>query len=101
LSVDRSFINVLFSPLLNFSLFSSRKDATMPHIHIFLQQLDELYHAGDFDQYEQYWIQACQHAEHFFPGFTIAYAELSNTGIDREPSGSMRHVLVPQPQGVE
>ena len=27
----------------------------MPHIHIFLQELDRLYHAGDFDQYEQYW----------------------------------------------
>jgi hypothetical protein len=38
----------------------------MPHIHIFLQELDHLYNAGDIDQYEQYWQKACQHAEHFF-----------------------------------
>ena len=44
----------------------------MPHIHIFLQELDRLYHAGDLDQYEQYYQNACLHAEHFFPGFTIA-----------------------------
>ena len=59
-----------------------------------LQELDDLYHAGDFDQYEQYWQQACQHAEHFFPGFTIAYAELYNSGASRLSDGSMRHVLV-------
>ena len=51
----------------------------MPHDHIFLKELDRLYHAGDFDQYEQYWLIACQNAEHFFPGFTIAYAELYNS----------------------
>ncbi len=67
----------------------------MPHICIFLQELDRLYHAGDFDQYEQSWQQACQHAQHFFPGFIIAYAELHNSGIDRVSDGSMRHVLVP------
>jgi hypothetical protein len=72
----------------------------MPHIYIFLQELDRLYHAGDLDLYEQYWQKACLHAEHFFPGFTIAYAELSNSGIDRLADGSMRHVLVPQPQNV-
>jgi hypothetical protein len=44
----------------------------MPHIHIFLQELDQLYNAGDLDQYEQFWQKACQHAERFFPGFTIA-----------------------------
>ena len=68
----------------------------MPHIHIFLQELDQLYHAGDLDQYEQYYQKACQHAEHFFPGFTIAYAELYNSGIERISDGSMHHVLVPQ-----
>ena len=72
----------------------------MPHAHIFLQELDRLCHAGDLDQYEQSWQQACQHAEHFFPGFTIAYAELYNTGSERTSDGSMRHVLVPQPQGI-
>lgn len=46
----------------------------MPHIHIFLQELDTLYHAGDLDLYEQYWQKACQHAERYFPGFTIAHA---------------------------
>ena len=67
----------------------------MPHIHIFLQELDQLYNAGDVDQYEQYWLIACQHAEHFFPGFTIAYAELFNSGSEREAHSGMRHVLVP------
>ena len=65
-----------------------------------LQELDRLYHAGDFDQYEQYWQQACHHAEHFFPGFTIAYAELYNSGNDRISDGSMHHVLVPKVQGI-
>ena len=73
----------------------------MPHIHLFLQVLDTLYHAGDFDQYEQSWQQACYHAEHFFPGFTIAYAELYNSGSERISDGSMHHVLVPKPQGVK
>jgi hypothetical protein len=72
----------------------------MPHIHIFLQELDELYCAGDFEVYEQYYQKACQHAEHFFPGFTIAYAELYNSGIERIPDGSTRHVLLPKSQEV-
>lgn len=72
----------------------------MPHIHIFLQELDHLYNAGDVDQYEQCWKTACLHAERFFPGFTIAYAELYNFGIARLPDGSMRHVLVPQTRGI-
>ena len=72
----------------------------MPHIHIFLQELDTLYHAGDLDLYEQYWQKACQHAERYLPGFTIAHAELSNSVIDRIPDGSMRHVLVPKVQGI-
>jgi hypothetical protein len=67
----------------------------MPHIYIFLQELDRLYHAGDLDLYEQYWQTACQHAAKFFPGFTIAYAELYNSGASRWSDGSMRHVLVP------
>jgi hypothetical protein len=65
-----------------------------------LQELDRLYHAGDFEAYEQSWQQACHHAEHFFPGFTIAYAELYNSGIDRTSDGSMHHVLLPKPQGI-
>jgi hypothetical protein len=67
----------------------------MPHIYIFLQELDELYQAGDLDLYEQSYQKACLHAEHFFPGFTIAYAELYNSGKERIPDGSMHHVLVP------
>jgi hypothetical protein len=67
----------------------------MPHIHIFLQELDQLYHEGDLDVYEQYWQRACQHAERFFPGFTIAYAELYNSGTARSSDGLLRHVLVP------
>ena len=73
----------------------------MPHIYFFLQELDRLYHTGDLEQYEQYWLIACHHAEHFFPGFTIAYAELYTLGIERTSDGSMLHVLVPKPQGVE
>ena len=72
----------------------------MPHIHLFLQELDTLYHAGDLELYEQYYQKACQHAEHFFPGFTIAYAKLQNSGIERIPDGSMKHVLVPKTQDV-
>ncbi len=70
----------------------------MKHFTTLLQELDELCHAGDLDQYEQYYQKACLQAEHFFPGFTIAYAELSNSGIERVPDGSMCHVLVPKPQ---
>ena len=66
----------------------------MPHIYLFLHELDQLYHAGDLDLYEQYWLKACQHAEHFFPGFTIAYAELYNASSERELHGGVRHVLV-------
>ena len=69
----------------------------MSHIYLFLQELDRLYHAGDFDQYEHSWQQACHHAEHFFPGFTITYAELYTSGNDRIPDGSMHHMLVPKP----
>ena len=73
----------------------------MPHIHIFLQELDRLYHAGDFEAYEQSWLIACHHAERYFPGFTIAYAELYTSGNDRIPDGSMHHVLLPKPQDVQ
>jgi hypothetical protein len=66
-----------------------------------LLELDTLYHAGDLEAYEHSWHTACQHAEHFFPGFTIAYAELYNSGSERIPDGSMHHVLVPKSQGVE
>jgi hypothetical protein len=72
----------------------------MPHIYIFLQELDRLYATGDLDLYEQYWQKACEHAEHFFPGFTIAYAELYNSGIERVQDGALCHVLVPKLQGV-
>ena len=27
----------------------------MPHIYIFLQELDQLYNTGDLETYEQYW----------------------------------------------
>jgi hypothetical protein len=72
----------------------------MPHIRIFLQELDRLYNMGGLEVYEQYWLKACQHAEHFFPGFIIAYAELYNSGIDRVADVSMRHVLLPKVQGI-
>ena len=76
------------------------KGHPMPYIHIFLQELDRLYNAGDLDLYEQYWHTACRHAEHFFPGFTIANAELYNSNIDRIPDGSIRHVLMPKQQDI-
>jgi hypothetical protein len=72
----------------------------MPHIHIFLQELDRLFHDVGIDQYEHSWQQACHHAEHFFPGFTIACAELYTSGIYRIPDGSMHHVLVPKVEGI-
>ena len=55
----------------------------MPHIHIFLQELDQLYNAGDIDQYEQYWQQACQHAEHFL-SVSPSLTRNSSTPVETE-----------------
>lgn len=37
-----------------------------------------------------------QQVEQEFPGFTIAYAEIYNSGIARMADGSLHHVLLPQ-----
>jgi hypothetical protein len=71
---------------------------SMQHILTYLQELDRLYHSDTFAEYEKTWQLAARQIEQAFPGFTIAYAELYNSGISRLPNGSMRHVLVPQQQ---
>lgn len=63
-----------------------------------LAELDSLYYPGNFQAYEQAWQILCQEVEQTFPGFTIAYAELYNAGSEREPLGSVRHVLAPLPE---
>jgi len=65
-----------------------------------LQELDRLYHADTFDleAYEQTWQIVQQWVRQVFPCFTIAYAEIYTAGSEREPLGSMRHVLLPLPE---
>jgi hypothetical protein len=70
----------------------------MQHILTQLQQLDRLYNQDSIDEYEKYWQETAKHIQHTFPGFTIAYAELYNSGVSRLSDAAMRHVLVPQPQ---
>ena len=70
----------------------------MQHILTQLQQLDRLYNQDSIDEYEKYWQETAKHIQQTFPGFTIAYAELYNSGVSRLSDAAMRHVLVPQPQ---
>ncbi len=65
-----------------------------------LQVLDRLYHSNSFEAYEEHWQKTAKLIQHVFPGFTIAYAELYNSGISRLSDAAMRHVLVPQTQGI-
>lgn len=68
----------------------------MQHISACLQKLDQLYHSDTLAEYEKQWQLVVEQIQQEFPGFTIAYAELYNSGISRMPDGSMRHVIVPQ-----
>lgn len=61
-----------------------------------LARLDEIYHAGNLDVYEQLWQEMLGMIEQHFPGCTLAYAEIYNVGADRAPHGSMRHCVVPK-----
>ena len=68
----------------------------MQDIATLLQELDTLYTATALDEYEEAIRTVEQQVQETFPGFTIAYAEIYTAGADREPLGSMRHVLLPQ-----
>ena len=63
-----------------------------------LQELNRLYHEDSLDAYEQHWQKVAKLVRHAFPGFTIAYAELYNSGISRLSEATMSHVLVPLSQ---
>ena len=67
----------------------------MQHILTGLQELDRLYHADCLEAYGQLWQAVAKQVQHAFPGFTIAYAELYNSGISRLQDATMSHVLVP------
>ncbi len=60
-----------------------------------LQELDRLYTSETLQEYEEAVISVGRHVGERYPGFTVAYAEIYNAGADREPLGSMRHVLLP------
>jgi hypothetical protein len=60
-----------------------------------LTRLDELYHEGNLDAYEQRWQEAALQIERLCPGFSLAYAEIYNAGAKRMSHGGMRHVLLP------
>ena len=70
----------------------------MQHILTNLQELDRLYHEDSLDAYEKLWQQTARLVRHTLPGFTIAYAELYNSGMSRLSDTAMRHVLVPVPE---
>ncbi len=72
----------------------------MQHVLTLLQELDRLYHSDTLAEYEKTWQLVAQQIEQKFPGFTIAYAEIYNSGIARLSDGTMRHVLIPQTQGI-
>lgn len=67
----------------------------MQHMQTLLQELDRLYHDDSLDAYEKQWQKAAKLVRHALPGFTIAYAELYNSGVSRLSDAAMRHVLVP------
>ncbi len=79
--------------------FTTQQQLTPHNILTSLAQLDSLYFAGNLQAYEQTWLEVTQQIEQTLPGFTLAYAEISNAGEEREPLGSMRHVLLPLPDG--
>ena len=61
-----------------------------------LGELDRTYHQDSLAEYEKTWQRVDQQVQQTLPGFTIAYVEIYTAGSDREPLGSMRHVLLPQ-----
>jgi hypothetical protein len=73
----------------------------MHHILTSLQELDRLYQQDSLDAYETLWQETARLVRRILPGFTIAYAELYNSGISRLSDAAMCHVLVPIPQQCE
>src|SRR6266487_5725469 len=71
-----------------------RKTA-MQHILANLQALDRLYREESLEAYERLWQETARLIRHELPGFTIAYAELYNSGMSRLSDAAMSHVLVP------
>ncbi len=69
----------------------------MRHILTLLQELDRLYEKDSLELYEKQWQETAKLIQRMFPGFTIAYAELFNSGVCRLSDAAMRHVIVPQP----
>jgi hypothetical protein len=75
--------------------FLREKGNAMQHILTGLQELNRLYHQDSLEAYEQLWQATAKLIQQAFPGFTIAYAELYNSGISRLSDVTMSHVLVP------
>jgi hypothetical protein len=67
----------------------------MQHILTQLQELDNLYCSDSFEVYDKTWQTVEQQVQQTLPGFTIAYAEIYNSGNERKALGGMRHVLLP------
>ena len=67
----------------------------MNHVLTLLHQLDQLYHEASLSDYEQTLQATVEQVQQTFPGFTIAYAEISTSGAERNLHCGMRHVLVP------
>jgi hypothetical protein len=72
----------------------------MQHILTLLQELDQLYNQDSIEMYEKQWQEIATLIQRMFPGFTIAYAELYNSGMSCLSDAAMRHVLLPKPQGI-
>ena len=60
-----------------------------------LQDLDRLYSSDSLSEYEQTLQKAVERVQQTFPGFTIAYAEITTAGAERKQHGGMHHVLLP------
>ena len=58
----------------------------------------QLYDQDSPEMYENQWRETAKLIQRLFPGFTIAYAELYNSGVSRLSDAAMRHVVIPQPQ---
>ena len=63
-----------------------------------LHELDRLYREDSLEAYEKQWQETARLVKRLLPGFTIAYAELYNSGISRLSDAAMSHVLVPVPE---
>ncbi|HEX4206356.1 MAG TPA: hypothetical protein VHZ51_19590 [Ktedonobacteraceae bacterium] len=62
-----------------------------------LYELDELYHTAPLAAYETALQAAAMQVQQALPDLTIAAAEISTAGSQREAHGGIRHVLLPLP----